>query len=144
MTGGGRYDDLVGLFRKESLPTTGSSLGIERIIDLMDMLDLYPPDLTGTVVQMLVTVFGPETQAESMRLASELRVAGIRTEVILQSKRQLGKQVQYADRKGVRVVAFLGADEIAKGVVKFKRLSDGTETVAPRAGAAQAVRQLLA
>jgi len=56
VTGGGRYDDLIGLFRKQSLPTTGTSLGIERIIDLMDALNLYPPELTSTVVQVLVTV----------------------------------------------------------------------------------------
>lgn len=143
VTGGGRYDELVGLFRKQSLPTTGSSLGIERIIDLMDLLDLYPPALTGTVVQTLVTVFGAEREAESLRLASELRAAGIRTEVYLQPKKNIGRQVQYADRKGVQVVAFLGADEIQQGVVNFKRLRDGQEVRVPRAGAAEAVRKLL-
>lgn len=144
VTGGGRYDELVGMFRKESLPTTGSSLGIERIIDLMDLLNLYPPELSSTVVQVLVTVFGEATQAASLALANELRAAGIRTEAYLIPNRAIGKQVQYADRKGARVVAFLGEDEIKAGVVKFKRLRDGLETVAPRAEAAQAVRHLLA
>ncbi|MGQ9849070.1 MAG: histidine--tRNA ligase [Aggregatilineaceae bacterium] len=144
VTGGGRYDELVGMFRKESLPTTGSSLGIERIIDLMDLLNLYPPELSSTVVQVLVTVFGEATQAASLALANELRAAGIRTEAYLIPNRAIGKQVQYADRKGARVVAFLGEDEIKTGVVKFKRLRDGLETVTPRAEAAQAVRHLLA
>lgn len=144
VTGGGRYDELVGMFRKESLPTTGSSLGIERIIDLMDLLNLYPPELSSTVVQVLVTVFGEATQAASLALANELRAAGIRTEAYLIPNRAIGKQVQYADRKGARVVAFLGEDEIKAGVVKFKRLRDGLETVTPRAEAAQAVRHLLA
>ena len=143
VTGGGRYDELVGMFRKESLPTTGSSLGIERIIDLMDLLNLYPPELSSTVVQVLVTVFGEATQAASLALANELRAAGIRTEAYLIPNRAIGKQVQYADRKGARVVAFLGEDEIKAGVVKFKRLRDGLETVTPRAEAAQAVRHLL-
>lgn len=144
VTGGGRYDGLVGMFRKESLPTTGSSLGIERIIDLMDLLNLYPPELSSTVVQVLVTVFGEATQAASLALANELRAAGIRTEAYLIPNRSIGKQVQYADRKGARVVAFLGEDEIKAGVVKFKRLRDGLETTVPRAEAAQAVRHLLA
>lgn len=144
VTGGGRYDELVGMFRKESLPTTGSSLGIERIIDLMDLLNLYPPELSSTVVQVLVTVFGEATQAASLALANELRAAGIRTEAYLIPNRSIGKQVQYADRKGARVVAFLGEDEIKAGVVKFKRLRDGLETTVPRAEAAQAVRHLLA
>lgn len=143
VTGGGRYDELIGMFRKHSLPTTGSSLGIERIIDLMDLLDLYPPELTGTVVQAVVTVFGPETQAASLALGHDLRAAGIRTEVVMQPNRSIGKQVQYADRKGAAVIAFLGADELQHGVVSLKRLRDGYEVRVPRAGAAQAVRELL-
>lgn len=143
VTGGGRYDELIGMFRKHSLPTTGSSLGIERIIDLMDLLDLYPPELTGTVVQAVVTVFGPETQAASLALGHDLRAAGIRTEVVMQPNRSIGKQVQYADRKGASVIAFLGADELQHGVVSLKRLRDGYEVRVPRAGAAQAVRELL-
>jgi histidyl-tRNA synthetase len=144
VTGGGRYDELIGLFRKQSLPTTGTALGIERIIDLMELLNLYPPALTGTVVQVLVTVFGADTLPESMRLASELRAADIPTEAILQTNKSIGKQVQYADRKGIRVAAFLGTDEIKNGVVNLKRLSDGHTVTVPRSDAAQAVRDLLA
>ncbi|MBP8974838.1 MAG: histidine--tRNA ligase [Anaerolineae bacterium] len=144
VTGGGRYDELVGMFRGQSLPTTGSSLGIERIMDLLDLLNLYPPELTGTVVQALVTVFDERTQGASLALANELRAAGIRTEVIMTPRRAIGRQVQYADRKGARLVAFLGEDEIKAGRVKLKRLSDGQEVVAPRAEAAAAARRLLA
>jgi histidyl-tRNA synthetase len=143
VTGGGRYDGLIGLFRKQSLPNTGTSLGIERIIDLMDLLNLYPPELTGTVVQVLVTVFDEHTQSDSLRLASDLRAAGIRTEAYLQLNRSIGKQLQYADRKGVQIAAFLGTQEIAAGTVKFKRLRDGQEIVTPRAAAVQTVRDLL-
>jgi histidyl-tRNA synthetase len=143
VTGGGRYDDLIGLFRRESMPLTGTSLGMERIIDLMDLLNLYPPEVSRTVVQVLVTVFGPETQAESLRLANELRAADIRAEAVMQTNRSIGKQIQYADRKGAQVVAFLGADEISRGVVKFKRLRDGHEITAARADAPQTVRGLL-
>ena len=143
VTGGGRYDKLLGLFRRESLPTTGSSLGIERIIGLMDRLNLYPPELSSTVVQVLVTVFRAETQAASLALANALRSGGVRTEVYMNPKRSLGKQIQYADRKGAQVVAFLGDDELAADVVKFKRLRDGHEVTVPRADAVQAVRTLL-
>ncbi|MBN1563272.1 MAG: histidine--tRNA ligase, partial [Anaerolineae bacterium] len=81
---------------------------------------------------------------EAMKFANELRAAGIRAEPYLNPKRNIGKQVQYADRKGARVVAFLGSDEIKAGQVSFKRLSDGTEVTAARANAAQTVRDLLA
>ncbi len=143
VTGGGRYDELIGLFRAQSLPLTGTALGVERIIDLMDLLDLYPPEVNRTVVQCVVTVFDPTTQAESMKLANELRAAGIRTEPYLNPKRTIGKQVQYADRKGARIVAFLGADEISAGRVSLKRLSDGHEVTVARADAARTVRELL-
>ncbi len=142
ITGGGRYDGLVGMFRKESLPTTGTSLGIERIIDLMDELSLYPPGLNRTVVQVLVTVFGAETRAASNRFASLLREAGIRTEVVLED-RKVGKQAAYADKKGIPVAAFLGPDEIAAGQVTLKRLRDGETRTVAQAEAAAVVRQLL-
>ena len=142
VTGGGRYDDLIGLFRGDSLPTTGTSLGIERIIDLMDILNLYPPGIGGTVVQVYVAVFGPDTRPEATALAAELRAAGIATELALTDK-GVGKQIGAADKKGVPVVALLGADEIAAGTVKLKRLRDGEEVTVPRAGAAQAVQTLL-
>jgi histidyl-tRNA synthetase len=142
ITGGGRYDDLVGLFKGESVPTVGTSLGIERIIDLMDELDLYPADIGGTVVQVMVTVFDDMTRVESAKLTAELRAAGIRTELYMLD-RPIGKQIGSADKKGVPLVAILGADEIATGVVKFKRLADGHEDTAERGQAAEAVRRLL-
>jgi len=142
VTGGGRYDGLIGMFRKESLPTTGSSLGLERIIDLMDELNLYPPGLGRTVVQVLVTVFDESTRAASERLASQLREQGVRTEVMLED-RKIGRQTAYADRKGIPVAAFLGPDEIAAGVVTLKRLADGETRRVPHVEAAAAIHSLL-
>lgn len=142
ITGGGRYDDLIGLFRKESLPTTGTSLGIERIIDLLDILNLYPPGISGTVAQVLVAVFDDASRAAATRLAADLRAAGINTELALDG-RGLGKQFQYADRRGIPLVALQGPDEIAQGVVRLKRLADGSEQNIPRADAAARVRALV-
>lgn len=145
ISGGGRYDKLIGMFRRESLPTTGVSLGIERIIDLMDDMKLYPAHISGTVVQALVTVFGDETLADSTRLAAELRNAGINTELYMEDgKFKLGKQFTHADKKRIPLVVTLGADEIAQGVVKIKRLADGTEISVNRAEAPAKIRELLA
>lgn len=142
VTGGGRYDDLIGLFRKDSLPTVGTSLGIERIIDLMDELKLYPPHIVGTVVQALVAVFDESTRSASTALAAELRAAGVNTELYLQDK-NLGKQFNYADKKGIPLVAVLGPEEVAAGVVKLKRLSDGSEVTVARAELPDKIRALL-
>lgn len=142
ITGGGRYDGLIGLFRKESLPTTGASFGIERIIDLMDELNLYPPHIAGTVVEVLVTVFDETTRRESVRLASELREVGIKTELYMDNKK-LGKQFNHADRKGIPLVVTLGPEEISQGIVKLKRLADGAEVHAERDSIAARVREML-
>jgi len=142
IAGGGRYDGLIGLFRKESLPTTGISLGIERIIDLMDELELYPASVGSTVVQVLVTVFDEDTRPESSTLAATFRSAGIRTELYMED-RKLGKQFSHADKKGIPVVATLGPDEIKNDVVTLKRLRDGEQATVARSAAVDTVRKLL-
>jgi len=143
ISGGGRYDNLIGMFRRQNLPTTGTSFGIERIIDLMDELDLYPPHLGGTLVQALVTVFNEETRRASARIGGQLREAGINTEVYLGS-RKLGRQLAYADQRGIPVVAIAGPDEIEAGVVKLRRLRDGCEATVETCQLAVAVADLLA
>ncbi|NJR12864.1 histidine--tRNA ligase family protein [bacterium] len=144
IAGGGRYDDLIGLFRKQSLPTSGVSLGIERIIVLLDEMNLYPDTLSGTVVQAYVTVFGEETRGESMRLAALLRQAGIRTELSLEGgKPKLGKQFAHADGKGIPLVVIVGPDEMVQGLVKLKRLRDGFEITVARESLAEKARELL-
>lgn len=142
VTGGGRYDDLIGLFRKESLPNVGTSLGIERIIDLMDILNLYPAHIVGTVVQTLVTVFSSETRSASARFAADLRAADIRTELVLQDQK-LGKQIEYANKKGIPLVAIIGPEESAQGVVKLKRMTDSAERTVPQSEAASHIREML-
>ncbi len=143
ITGGGRYDNLIGMFRRQSLPTTGTSFGIERIIDLMDELDLYPAHLGGTLVQALVTVFSEEVRIASMRIADSLREAGIYTELYLEA-RKLGRQFAYADKKGIPLVVIAGPDEVEAGVVKLRRMADGSETTVPLSEAADSASKLLA
>jgi len=141
--GGGRYDELIGLFRHQSLPTTGISLGIERIIDLMDQLDLYPESVKQSPIHVLVTVFDDNLLAESMKLAAELRNAGVSAEVYLDPRKSLGKQLGYAEGKGMPCAAIIGSDELAQGVVKLKRLADRHEETIQRGDVAQTVQAWL-
>lgn|SRR5574341_92512 len=122
ITGGGRYDELIGAFVGVSSPATGTSLGLERIIDAMDELGMFPPDLRTTTAEVLVTVFSPETINESLRLAADLRRDGIRTAMIFEAGKRLGDQIGYASSKGIPVVAILGPDEIRAGQVTLRRL----------------------
>lgn len=142
ISGGGRYDELIGLFRKQSLPTVGTSLGIERITDLMEILDLYPAQVGGTVVQIFVTVFNDETRGESVKLAAELRAEGINAEVDMEGKK-LGKQFGHADKKQIPLVAVMGPDEVKSGKVNIKRLADGHEVLVDREQVASTIQDLL-
>ena len=144
ISGGGRYDDLIGIFRKESLPTTGISLGIERIITLMDENNMYPETLGTTVVDVLVTVFNDEMRDEATALAMRLRNAGVRAELYMTDSRlKLGKQFGHADKKGIPIVAVMGPDEVEQDIVSLKRLKDGKEITVKRGEAADKIRELL-
>ncbi len=141
--GGGRYDELIGRFRGQSLPTTGISLGIERLVDLMDMLGLYPSSVNETVVQALVTVFNDDLQAESLHMAMDLREAGVRTETYMDPRKGIGQQLGYADNKGIPLAIIMGPDELERGLVRFKRLWDGTEEMVARDNVGQRASELL-
>ncbi|MDQ7025478.1 MAG: histidine--tRNA ligase [Anaerolineae bacterium] len=144
ISGGGRYDDLIGIFRKNSLPTTGVSLGIERIITIMDEKNMYPANIGGTVVDVLVTVFNKEMQGASSALAQGLRNAGIRAELYMTDSRlKLGKQFNYADKKGIPIVAVMGPDEAEKSIVRLKQLSTGEEITLAQSDAAAKIREML-
>ena len=143
LTGGGRYDGLIGLFSKNSLPATGTTIGIERIIDVMDELNMFPPNLGKTVTQILVTVFDDKTRATSVTLAMELRAAGINTEVWYDAD-GLGKQLKYAAAKAIPFALIAGPDEIAAKIVTLRDLETGEQTQIARAEIAMRVREKFA
>jgi histidyl-tRNA synthetase len=131
LPGGGRYDGLIGLFSKTSLPATGTTIGIERIIDVMDELQMFPPNLGKTVTQVLVTVFDAERRAASLALTMELRAAGINAEVWYDAD-GLGKQLKYAAAKGIPYAILIGPDEAASNVVTLRDLTSGEQIAITR------------
>lgn len=128
LTGGGRYDELIGLFSNRSLPVTGTSFGIERIIDVMDELAMFPPNVGKTVTQVFVTVFNRDLVGASIRAANALRAAGINTELALDAD-GLGKQLKYAAVKAIPFAVIVGPDEAAAGKATLRDLSSGEQTV---------------
>nr|MBN1229273.1 histidine--tRNA ligase [Anaerolineae bacterium] len=128
ITGGGRYDELIGLFADTSYPATGTSLGIERIIDAMDELDMFPVGIRSSVADVLVTIFDPSTQSESLRLATKLRKTGVKTSLYYDPLSRLGDQIGYASATGIPFVIILGPDEIAQEEATIRRLGDSPET----------------
>ena len=142
LTGGGRYDELIGLFNNKSLPATGTTIGIERIIDVMEELEMFPTNLRATVTEVLVTVFDAERRAESIRVTTALRAAGINTEEWLDID-ALGKQLKYAASKGIPFAVIIGPDEAAAGNVTLRDLTTGEQAVLSRANLVEEVKKRL-
>jgi histidyl-tRNA synthetase len=107
---GGRYDNLAELYTNQELPGIGGSLGLDRLLAAMEELGLI--ETTHTPAQVLIPYFERERLGDYFRLAAALRAAGLATEVYPEAVK-LGKQLQYADRKGIRVAVIAGEREFA-------------------------------
>ena len=141
ITGGGRYDELIGSFSKQGYPATGTSFGIERIIDVMEEFDMFPSTVGKTVTQVLVTVFDADLAQESLKVATLLRQNGIRAEVYSRPAR-MSAQIKYADTKGIPYAVILGSDEVEAGTVAVRDLANRAQHIVPRAELIEHIRQL--
>jgi histidyl-tRNA synthetase len=125
--GGGRYDGLIGMFGKEQIPACGFSLGLERILVVMEERGMFPAEIAeSTPADLMVTIWSDETIGASLELANELRIAGIRVTVYPEPDK-FAKQMKYADAIKVPFVAILGESEVAEGKVKLKNMNSGDE-----------------
>jgi histidyl-tRNA synthetase len=125
ITGGGRYDDLTGIFGLPGVSGVGISFGADRIFDVMNQQDLYPQDVTATTTILFVN-FGDREAAWCMKLAAQLRGQGIKAEVYPDAAK-MKKQMAYADKKGVPYVAIVGEDEMTGNKVTLKNMVSGDQ-----------------
>lgn len=125
ITGGGRYDNLTGIFGMPGLSGVGISFGADRIYDVLDQLNLYPAD-TATATRLLFINFGPTEAAHCLRLAAAVRRAGISCEVFPDSTK-MKKQMAYANAHGVPFVALVGENEIKEGRLAVKNMETGEQ-----------------
>ena len=137
---GGRYDNLAGLFTRERLPGVGASLGLDRLLAAMEELKLLGTQATPAPV--LITQFDASRLGDYLRIGRDLRAQGINAEVYPDAKK-LGKQLQYADRKGFRLALIAGSDEFAKGIWQVKNLSSGESTAVNEADLVLTIQTLL-
>ncbi|MBX3458413.1 MAG: histidine--tRNA ligase [Planctomycetes bacterium] len=135
---GGRYDGLIGLFAGEEIPAVGISVGIDRLISALEELKLLPKGQSTAAV--LVTIFAPETQGYSLRAASMLRRAGVPTELYLDTRAKLGKQLKYAAKRGFPLVVIAGPEEEKEGVVSLRNMASGEQMRIPASQLVQAVQ----
>jgi histidyl-tRNA synthetase len=120
--GGGRYDNLIGMFLGQDIPACGFSLGLERIILVMGERNMFPVNLLRSPVDVMIAVWR-DGAGDALSLASELRAAGIRVDVYPDVNRKLGTQIEYASKRNFPFIAFIGEDERAKGQVVLRNLS---------------------
>ena len=121
--GGGRYNGLVGRFLDREIPATGVSVGLDRLMTALAKLKVIQP--SKTTVQVLVVSLGDVPKAETLRVAAELRAAGIRTEAYFGKKMRMKDQLSHADRHEIPVAVIIGEDELARGEVSVKDLLGG-------------------
>jgi len=133
MGGGGRYDQLIGMFSKQPVPAVGFSLGLERILLVMEERQMFPA--LGVAPQLLICRFADVPASAAIRVATALRAAGLRVEVFADTP-SLGKQIQYANTIGAPFVGILGGDELAKGTLAVKQLATGEQKSLPLADVA--------
>ena len=125
ITGGGRYDNLTGIFGMPGLSGVGISFGADRIYDVLNQLDLYPKD-SVTATQVLFINFGEQETAYCLPIIYNVRARGIRAEIFPDSAK-MKKQMAYANAKQIPFVALAGENEIKEGKLTLKNMSTGEQ-----------------
>jgi len=127
ISGGGRYDNLTGIFGMPGLSGVGISFGVDRIYDVLNALDLYPKDSLQTT-QVLFINFGEKETAYCLPIVAKVRQAGIRAEIFPDSTK-MKKQMSYANAKQIPFVVLAGDNEMAEGKVTLKNMETGEQTL---------------
>ena len=130
ITGGGRYDNLTGVFGVSGLSGVGISFGADRIYDVLNTLDLYPKDIKGSVKALFIN-FGKSEAEAALKCVKALRDAGISAELYPDSAK-MKKQMQYANSEGVQYVVMIGDTELAEHTATVKNMTDGTQINVPQ------------
>ncbi len=130
--GGGRYDNLVGMFAGQDIPACGFSLGLERILVVMGEREMFPSNISGAAADVMVAIWNDESIGESIQLAQELRGQGLRVDLYPEADK-LGKQFKYASSRGLPFVAVIGDEERGRGEVAIKDLRNGVQQTVKRA-----------
>jgi histidyl-tRNA synthetase len=124
--GGGRYDDLTGIFGLPNMSGVGISFGADRIYDVLNELALYPDSVSASTRLLFVT-FGEEEQKYCLPLLAKVRKAGFNAEVYPDASAKMKKQMSYADDKKIPFVVIVGSDEMQSGMLSLKNMSSGEQ-----------------
>jgi histidyl-tRNA synthetase len=140
--GGGRYDNLVGMFSGQSVPACGFSLGLERIIVVMTEREMFPPALVVAPADVMVTIWDENSFDDSLALATLLRSDGLRVDLYPEADK-IGKQFKYASSREIPFVVIEGTDERARGEVTLKEMRTGEQKTMAHDRVAETIRERL-
>jgi histidyl-tRNA synthetase len=141
--GGGRYDNLVGMFLGKDVPACGFSLGLERIIVVMSEREMFPKELIAPCADVMVNALGEDRAPEALTLAADLRKEGLRVFVYPEPNDKFQKQLSFANRRNVPVCCVIGENESQRGVVLVKPMWGGGEEFVSRGVAVDVVKAML-
>ncbi len=130
LAGGGRYDNLIGMFAGRQIPAVGISFGFDRTIEAMEALNLFPANLANSSTKVLITIFSEELKEKAIKTATKLREEKINTELYLgeiKEKNPLEKQLKYADQKRIPYVVIIGPEEVTSNSITVKDLQTRTQ-----------------
>jgi histidyl-tRNA synthetase len=140
--GGGRYDNLVGMFLGREVPACGFSLGLERIIVVMAERGMFPPDIASAPADVMVALWDEGSRPDALALAKRLRGEGLRVEVYPEPDKP-GRQFKYASSRQYPIVVLAGEDERRAGAVTIKNMRTSTQTTVPLDAVVDQVRNEL-
>ena len=140
--GGGRYDNLVGIFLGKNVPACGFSLGLERIIVVMSEREMFPTQLISSPADAMVTIWNEGSVGESIAMVTELRTKGLRVDLYPDADK-MGKQFKYASARGIPFVLILGDEERARGEVALKDMKSGEQRSVKRTAVGDEIRDAL-
>jgi histidyl-tRNA synthetase len=140
--GGGRYDNLIGMFLGRDVPACGFSLGLERILVVMTERGMFPEAVARGAADVMVALWNVDSRGDALALAGEMRRAGLRADVYPEAEK-LGKQFKYASSRQYACVAVVGDDERTNGTVTVKNMRTSAQDTVPRAQAADYIRRQL-
>lgn len=133
LAGGGRYNELIGMFAGRQIPAVGFAIGFDRTLEAMEALDLFPKDVSSATAKVLVTVFSEGLLPKSLEVATLLRENKINCEIYSGEINKLDKQLKYANNRTIPYVVILGPEEIEKGEANLKNLNTGEQQTLPLA-----------
>ena len=144
IAGGGRYDNLIGMFLGSEVPACGFSVGLERILVIMQERGMFPPDVEQPSIDVVVAALDASAQSAAMETAAELRRSGtLRVDLYPDIAKKMDRIFKYVDQRHAKFIAILGTDEVTAGTVTVRNVGTKTKETMPGTQAVSFIQSAL-